>query len=133
MKLHYTNNDVNSIVYSFAVARSNDRPTAAFNILESLRDLWFKVTEGIVDVDDVNVVWHGLSTVLDEHAAWMMERKATVDEADLKADMLEAAATFNNLWKRYTRTCSLGATDISNRCMDKIVKNFYNNVITYLA
>jgi hypothetical protein len=106
-KLYFSNADVNSIVYSFAVATSNGKIGTATNILDSLKRLYRQVCDGRVDCQDVHVVYHGLMTCFDE----MIDIQKNMVELGVKRcvenKLLETAEHFNQLWKLYTRTCHI--------------------------
>jgi len=62
-KLYFSNDDINSIIFTINQAiKKNNRP-AALNICKSLRRLALKATNGQVDFEDVNVLFEGLQSV----------------------------------------------------------------------
>lgn len=65
LKTYFSNKDVNAMVFSFAQALAVGNNKAARAIVAELRVLWGRVQNGTVDVEDVNVVFHCLMSVID--------------------------------------------------------------------
>jgi hypothetical protein len=105
-KIHWTNDEINSIVFTFAQAKAMNRRSPAEGIANSMKRLFNKFLNSQIDVEDEHVLVHAVETILAGMETWDVDILAA-NRAKLRTELLEAAHVFNTLWKAYTRTCTI--------------------------